>query len=89
MIAQRRDNNEAEIIAHAKRLGCAVISMDKSAGFDLLVIGPDGRPHIVEVKNPAAKWKIEPAEQKRREQVEAVGGKYHIVFTPDDLSRIL
>lgn len=88
MIAQRRDNNEPEIIARAKELGCAVISMDKSAGFDLLIVSPRTGPQIVEVKNPK-RWKIEPAEQKRREQVESVGGKYHIIFFPAELDAIL
>lgn len=89
MIAQRRDNNEKDIIDYARRENCAVIQMDKSAGFDLLIISPRTGTHIIEVKNPAVKWRLEPAEQKRKEQIESAGGMYHIIFYPSELGAII
>lgn len=85
MIAQRRDNNEDQITDAITARGWHYIKMDKSAGFDLLVVTPFGN-HIVEVKNPARKWVLEPAEQKQKSKVEKAGGKYNIVEYPEDLN---
>lgn len=88
MIAQRRDNNEDQITDAIAARGWYYIKMDKSAGFDLLVVTPFGN-HIVEVKNPARKWELEPAELKQKNKVEKAGGKYHIVLYPSDLDNLL
>lgn len=81
MNAQRRDNNERPIIDALERVSCAVIQMDKSAGFDLIVISPRNGTHIFEIKNPAEKWELTPAEKKRKAEVEAAGGLYCVVLT--------
>ena len=88
MIAQKRDANEPEIVAAAKAAGALVIPMDKSAGFDLLVVHHSG-VHIVEVKNPARKWSLTRDEQKTEKAVEHAGQEYNIVELPEDMLEIL
>lgn len=80
MIAQKRDANEPQIIEALRGVGCVWISMDKGAGFDGIVISPRNGTHIFEIKNPALKWELTPAEKKRKAEVEAVGGVYNIVL---------
>lgn len=84
----RRDENELEIIGFWKSIGRTVIQMPRDVGFDLLLICPLTGLHIVEVKNPAVKWKLTPAEEARRLQVERAGGKYELVETLADAARI-
>ena len=88
MIAQKRDANEGDIVAAAKAAGAFVIPMDKSAGFDLLVIHRSGT-HIVEVKNPARKWSLTRDEQKTERAVEKAGQFYNIVETAEDMLEVL
>lgn len=85
MYAQRRDNNEPQIIATAQALGAYVQQMDKSAGFDLLVCDMD--THIVEVKN--GNGKLTDSEAKVKAAVESAGGVYNIARSVFDVLEIL
>lgn len=80
MIAQKRDKNEPEIVEALRRVGCVWIAMDRNAGFDGIVISPRNGTHIYEVKNPAEKWELTPAEKKRKAEVETAGGVYNVVL---------
>jgi hypothetical protein len=82
-IKNNRDTNEREIIDLLRKIGCVVWQMDRTAGFDLLVISA-GDVEIVEIKNPAHKWKLTEAEAKKKAEVESVGGVYWIVTDEDD-----
>ena len=84
MIAQRRDENEPEIVAALRAVGCAWIPMDKMAGFDGILISPRNGIHIVEIKNPLKKWKLTEAEQERKADVERAGGVYSVILRADD-----
>lgn len=83
MNAQKRDNNEPIITATAEAVGYWPQLMDKSAGFDLLAHGPAGS-FVVEIKNPKRKWKLTANEKRVKKQIEAAGGKYHIVQRPQE-----
>jgi hypothetical protein len=80
MIAQKRDKNEPEIVAALRAVGCVWIAMDKSAGFDGIVISPRNGVHIFEIKNPCENWTLTPAEEKRRAEVIAACGVYNVVL---------
>jgi hypothetical protein len=54
--AQRRDANERAIIDVLHSAGAFVMQMDKSAGFDLLVIDRKKNIYIAEVKQPGRKF---------------------------------
>ena len=86
-IKNNRDANERGIIELLRMAGCVVWQMDRKAGFDLLVISA-GDVEIVEVKNPAKKWKLTDAEAKKKSEVESVGGTYWIVQDEDDALRM-
>ena len=86
-IKNNRDANERGIIELLQAAGCVVWQMDRKAGFDLLVISA-GDVEIVEVKNPAKKWKLTDAEQKKKDEVESVGGTYWIVTDEDSALRM-
>ena len=83
MLKQRRDGNEPLIVAALERCGAYVGRMDKSAGFDLLVVSPRG-VCLVEVKDPAQRWKLTPNEAAVKAEVELSGGAYFIVETPEE-----
>ncbi len=78
MIAQKRDINEQELIKLWRGVGCVVIPMDKSAGFDLLVIHR-GEVHIVEIKDGEKRWRLTPHEREVCTQLGAVNVPYSIV----------
>jgi len=79
-----RDTNEKDLCTLVTVLGGLFVKMHESAGFDLVVIFPNGS-HVVEVKNPASNWKFTPAERATKKSVEAAGGIYHVVETDDDI----
>jgi len=87
MNAQKRDANEGEIIDFLRGVGAYVSQMDKSAGFDLLVVC--GLVYVVEVKNPARKWKLTEAEAKTKQEIESAGGRYYIVETVEAAARVI
>jgi len=83
MLKQRRDANEALIIEALLHAGAHVIRMDKSAGFDLLVISPRG-VNLVEVKDPSQRWTLTENEARVKRAVELAGGPYYIVETVEE-----
>ena|SRR3990167_9388758 len=82
-----RDSNEAEIIQFLRATGARVQQMTERAGFDLLVTCE--LHYIVEVKNPARKWKLTEAEAKTKQEIESAGGRYHIVETVEQAARVI
>jgi len=88
-IKNNRDANEREIIDFLRAAGCVVWQMDRKDGFDLLVTSRNTGTHIVEVKNPARKWKLTEAEIKKRFEIESVGRTYWIVEDIEDAKWLL
>lgn len=93
MYGQSRDKNEGDIIRALRQVGAHVQQMDKSAGFDLLVVCR-GIVHLIEVKRP--KYRHRPAksyltdnEIKTRDAIEFAGGAYNIVFSVDDALKVV
>ena len=86
--AAKRDDNEKEIVEYLRGCGARVQFMDKDAGFDLLVTY-QGIHFVVEVKNPARKWKLTDAEKETQEQMEGKGAPYFIIEDIDDAEWIL
>lgn len=76
----KRDKNEAEMIAKFREYHALVIQMPRSAGYDLQVhFGGFSLPPI-EVKNPETYWKFTEAEESMRAECEKCGIEY-IVLT--------
>lgn len=78
MRAERRDNNERDIIDALTAVGCFVRQMSAGAGFDLLVIH-DGQTFIFEVKQHGRH--LTQAEAMTARKIEMAGGNYHIVYS--------
>ena len=78
-IDDRRDANEAEIIAELERQGWDVTRQDRWAGFDLLAVR-GSRSRIIEVKNPRTRWKLTAREVAKQAAVESAGAEYEIVL---------
>jgi len=79
--------NEAELITLCAAWARSSIPMDKSAGFDLLVLHR-GEVYIVEVKQEG-KYRMTDAERYRACQVELAGVPYSIIQTADDALKML
>lgn len=78
----KRDENEAEIVAFWRSRDCIWIPMDRNAGFDGVLVDPIlQKVHIVEIKNWKLKWHLTEAEKKLRSEI---GNLYHIVCNMDD-----
>lgn len=84
----RRDNNEARLVELWERSGCIWIPQDRHKGFDGVLLAPNGN-HIIEIKNPDENWKLTPAEEKRKAQLEAAGYVYNIIQTDNDALALL
>lgn len=80
-MGDKRDANEKALVDLWRGLHCHWIPMDRNAGFDGVLISPFTGVHIVEVKNPDAKWKLTENEQKTKAEVEARGATYNIIET--------
>lgn len=83
-----RDANEAALVQVWRAAGCIWIPQDRHAGFDGILLAHNGN-HIVEVKNPARKWKLTKAEQERKAELEARGYIYNIIETECDALALL
>jgi hypothetical protein len=88
MRANRRDNNEALIIAFWRRVGCIWIPMVPGQGFDGLLIARSGT-YLVEIKNPETSWSLTPAELELSRRVESIGGEYHIIETLEGAAQLI
>lgn len=81
LYAQRRDGNETEIVSAWRHAGAMVLYMDKSAGFDDIVIFC-GRVYLIEVKKIGEK--LTPREKRLAEMLLAAGAPYFIVHDVDE-----
>lgn len=84
--AQRRDGNESEIVEALRRVGADVIFMDKSAGFDLLVLW-GGMIYALEVKQPGEK--LTKREADLRARFDRHDAPYLIVHNADEALDII
>jgi len=86
MIRQRKDGNERGIVLALRAAGCYVQQMDRSAGFDLLVMR-GGETWAIEVKQPGETYTEN--EIKTCTAIQAHGGQYHTARSIDDALRIV
>lgn len=86
--AERRDHNEAEIIAALREVGCIVWQCGGLMGYDLLVCHRTGN-YFIEVKMPDRRDKLTPNERAKKALIESVGGKYHIVTSVDEALQVV
>ena len=87
----RRDSNEAELVAFWRAAGCLWIPMNRLAGFDGLLVVPTkigSGLFIVEVKRPGHA-NLTQAERELRDKVEDMGGCYNVVQTVQDAARLI
>ena len=78
MKADRRDNNEKEIVQFWQALGYAWIAAKPGQGFDGLLVTPLDI-YVIEIKNPRRNWKFTECEQRTKDMIEALGQEYHVV----------
>ena len=88
MRADKRDNNEHEIMAVFHSVGWASIKMKPGQGCDYVVISPRGIM-IVEIKNPEYAWKLTKSEAALRDECERLGETYHVLEYADDALELL
>lgn len=84
----KRDANERDIVSFWRHLGFLWVQMDRYAGFDGLLVTRSS-VYIVEIKNPAVKWRLTENEKERKEQVEQLGQKYNVIQTLSDASKLV
>lgn len=80
MRADRRDANEAELVAFWRQMGCVWIPMHPGQGFDGLLVDRSGL-YIVEIKNPKTGVHLTKCERDLRDAVENIGGTYYVIST--------
>ena len=87
--SDKRDANEAEIIAEFRKHGALVIQMPRSAGYDLQVhFGGFSLPPI-EVKNPKSKWKLTESEAALIAECDRRGIEYTIIQYAEAVKEII
>jgi len=80
------DRNKAEIAEAARACGCCWIDQDVYAGFDAVLVAPNGI-HIVEVK-ASVNYKLTDSEIMTKAMVENVGQKYNVVITVEEVLKL-
>jgi len=88
--ANRKDNNDAELLRIARQCGAFVIQMQPGQGFDWLAIRR-GQIFIIEIKDgkkTRSQQKLTACERETKDQVEYRGVRYHIVKTTDELMEL-
>lgn len=81
----KRDANEAALVARWKQLGCVWIPQPRENGFDGL-LARNGERWIVEVKDGSkspSDRKLTKNEIATRARLQAVGVEYHIIETEE------
>ncbi len=86
--ADKRDLNEAELVQALRVMGCHVWKLGREV-CDLLVLCPDGRTELAEVKNPARSWELTENEDATRRVLLAHGRKLWILQTAEDCARLV
>ena len=87
--SDKRDKNEAEIVAKFREFHALVIQMPRSAGYDLQIhFGGFSLPPV-EVKNPATYWKLTEAEKKLKAECEKRGIRYIVITHPDEVVDVI
>lgn len=81
-LKNKRDTNERELVELWERFGCHWIAMPAGAGFDGVLLAPNGI-HVVEVKNPSYRWKFTPDERIMQDVVENAGHAYNVIETDE------
>ena len=86
--ANRRDRNEAELVSFWNRLDCVWIPQEPGAGFDGILIAPNG-VHIVEVKNAAYAWELTHDESLMKIRIQEAGQEYRVIQTLEEAARLI
>ena len=79
--AKKTDSNQAEIVDALRERGAVVFVIHQP--FDLLVASM-GRLHILEVKNPKGRNKLEDDQQKNMSKLWMAGVRVHVVRSIDE-----
>jgi len=81
-----RDANEPLITEVIRRYNIRYGLLPEKFGADILLyVSPMA---LVEVKNPAYKWKLTQGEQETQEYCQMMGIPYHVVETPEEMIAI-
>ena len=88
MRADRRDANEALIVAYWRQAGCIWIPMHPGQGFDGLLIDFSGL-YIVEIKNPKTASHLTKCERALQDAIQEIGGAYNVVSTLHEAAALI
>jgi hypothetical protein len=86
--ADKRDLNEAELLQALRVMGCHVWKLGREI-CDLLVLCPDGRMELAEVKNPERSWHLTDNEEATRRLLLSKGRTLWILQTAEDCARLV
>ena len=78
----RRDKNEASIVAALKQLGC---SIERVNCIDLMVLTPDRKVLLLEIKTPESKKRLTKTQQRLIED----GWPIHIISNIDQAAALI
>lgn len=90
--AVRRDENHAEVVAAARKMGAKVTDVATVKKFCDILVGYKGCLLIVEIKNgklPASQRKLTPGELECKNDYEAVGVPYYVINSTDEMIHLL
>ena len=84
----RRDANEASLVALWERCGCVWVPMPPGVGFDGILLHYFSGIFIVEIKMPGS-YKLTAKEVAMKDKLEAHGITYRIIQTEVDAARLI
>ena len=86
--ADKRDGNDTALTKELERLGCEVWHLGRTP-CDKLVVCPDGRKELAEIKNPAQRWKLTDTEKDTAARLERMGSHLWILQTAEDCAALV
>ena len=84
----KRDINEAEIVAFWRDIGGVWIQQKLDAGFDGLLVY-DCNSYIIEIKQPSSRDRLTPAEKDVRDLLVRHDVKYHVITTLEEAAELV
>lgn len=89
--ANKRDANEAELVAIWEAAGCHWHQMREGCGWDGILMTPDGRDLFIEIKNPLYGRRLTYCEMTVKATVDKYfgDGKYLIISTKEEAEALL
>jgi len=84
----KRDANEKSILEFWRKFDTFWIQALPGQGCDGFLFHA-GTVYVVEIKNPATRWKLTKEEDRTKTMVESIGIGYRIIQTTKDAARLI